>query len=1182
MNNYELLIQRLDVFIRKFYTNKLIKGLILFLAAILAAYLIVSVGEYYFYFSPIVRTTLVATFLGIAAISIIGWVIIPLFKIFRLGKVISHTAAAQIIGKHFPNVSDKLLNVLQLKNQDTDLGSAALIQASIEQKTSELVPVPFKKAISYATNKKYLKYLLPPFLLLSVLLFASPNIFKESGQRLLQPTKVFEKQAPFTFAINNKNLNVAQYDDFVLEASANGTTVPDKMFVNCNGQQYEMTKKDKTHFTHIFTKVPRDVTFNLQAAGFSSNPYKIKVLMKPVINSFKVFVDYPEYTGHKDEVLDNMGDIVAPQGTQVRWAFQTTYTDAVYFSFGNNGKAFPITQQGNIFTHATTFMHDTSYHIAIKNNQLPNADSLHYNASIVPDQFPAINVQQYNDSLTGDYVLFVGEASDDYGIKNLQLVYNISKQDDNGKTVGAVKNGVLPIAVNGKTFSQFNHMLSIEDLHMQPGTKLQYYFQVWDNDAVNGSKNAKSQEFTYSKPTIKQLDSLVEETQAQISKDISSGSKQSEKIEQHAKELQEKLLDKQDLTWEDKKQLEDVLQDSKEMKESIEKLKEKFQKNNQQSNELKQPSDQIKQKQEQLEKVMDEMLNDEFMKKLNKLKELMEKLSKEELFQKLEELKQDQDLQQKDFERLKALMDKLEKDMRMEDLANKMRDMAALQEKLQKQNEQNLQKTEEQKKKQDALNKEFDKAKEDMKEIEKLNEKQESPEDMKDMKEAEKEADDNMKKSSDDLQKNNNSSAAIKQKKAKEKLQELSDMLKEASEGGSADQLEIDVKATRQLLQNLIRLSFGQEGLLQEVKTTPTNNPQYVGNIQQQQKIKDDSKMIEDSLFTLSKRIPQLSSVVNKEIDGVNRNMKTAIANLEARYVGEATAKQQYVMTGVNNLALMLNELLQSLMEQQKKAQESSSSGRGACKKPGGKKGGKSAGSQLGDIITQQQKLGGAMQQMLAKAKGKMPGGKTPGGKDGKDGKDGENGEGKGEGKGKDGKGEGKGEGKGKDGQGGSGGNGGGGGSEGPNGDGDAQAKEMAQIAAQQSALRKQLNDINNQMLKEGKTLGPKMKEIQQDMDRNETDIVNKRITEELIRRQSTILSRLLETKEALREQDQGEERQSNAAKEITKQVPASLQNILKQKQSAIDYYKTVPPDLKPYYKQLVEQYFGNMNGAIK
>ncbi|HAD34372.1 MAG TPA: hypothetical protein DCF44_07720 [Chitinophagaceae bacterium] len=93
-------------------------------------------------------------------------------------------------------------------------------------------------------------------------------------------------------------------------------------------------------------------------------------------------------------------------------------------------------------------------------------------------------------------------------------------------------------------------------------------------------------------------------------------------------------------------------------------------------------------------------------------------------------------------------------------------------------------------------------------------------------------------------------------------------------------------------------------------------------------------------------------------------------------------------------------------------------------------------------------------------------------------------------------------------------------------------------------------------------------------MDRNETDIVNKRLTNDMLRRQSEILTRLLETKEALREQDQGDERESNSGKEPTKELPQALKDILKNKQSVIDYYKTVPAELKPYYKKMVEDYY--------
>jgi hypothetical protein len=74
---------------------------------------------------------------------------------FRLGKVISHEQASQIIGEHFPNVKDKLLNTLQL-NELASQTNNELVTASVEQKTNELRPVSFTNAIDLNKNKKYL------------------------------------------------------------------------------------------------------------------------------------------------------------------------------------------------------------------------------------------------------------------------------------------------------------------------------------------------------------------------------------------------------------------------------------------------------------------------------------------------------------------------------------------------------------------------------------------------------------------------------------------------------------------------------------------------------------------------------------------------------------------------------------------------------------------------------------------------------------------------------------------------------------------------------------------------------------------------------------------------------------------------------------------------------------------
>jgi hypothetical protein len=42
-------------------------------------------------------------------------------------------------------------------------------------------------------------------------------------------------------------------------------------------------------------------------------------------------------------------------------------------------------------------------------------------------------------------------------------------------------------------------------LMLLPGDKIEYYFEVWDNDGVTGSKSAKTQTMLFKAPTIDEI-----------------------------------------------------------------------------------------------------------------------------------------------------------------------------------------------------------------------------------------------------------------------------------------------------------------------------------------------------------------------------------------------------------------------------------------------------------------------------------------------------------------------------------------------------------------------------------------------------------------------------------------------------------------------------------------------------
>jgi hypothetical protein len=332
-----------------------------------------------------------------------------------------------------------------------------------------------------------------------------------------------------------------------------------------------------------------------------------------------------------------------------------------------------------------------------------------------------------------------------------------------------------------------------------------------------------------------------------------------------------------------------------------------------------------------------------------------------------------------------------------------------------------------------------------------------------------------------------------------------------------------------------MRLSFDQEQLMKKVQETATSSPTYLANQKEQNRLHSNSVMVRDSLFVLSKRLFKLAAAVNKETTELEKNMKYAQESIEARRVGDAVTKQQFVMTRTNNLALMLNEMLSNLMQMQSQA-ESQSKKQGSCQNPGGMTPKPGAGKQLSDIITKQQELGNAMQQMENAKQQKDGKGKEPGKSPSQEGKQ--------------------------------------------DGGEYGNAEQLARMAQQQSAIRRQLQQIQSLLNSKGMGNAKELKEVQEKMDRTETDLVNRRMSPEMLLRQKEILTRLLETEKALREQEQDDKRSSKNPLDMARPVPPSLQQHMKERQNLLEFYRTVPAQLKPYYRTMVEQYYRNIGSG--
>ena len=145
------LFDKLNEFIKKYYHNQLIKGCIYVLSILLIFFILLSVIEYFYTMDVRGRTFLFWTYIVINFIVFCKYIIFPLLRLFSFKDRLTHKQASKIIGDHFSNINDKLINILELHELSNDQNE--LVLASIEQKTSSINAVPFKNAIDFKGNK---------------------------------------------------------------------------------------------------------------------------------------------------------------------------------------------------------------------------------------------------------------------------------------------------------------------------------------------------------------------------------------------------------------------------------------------------------------------------------------------------------------------------------------------------------------------------------------------------------------------------------------------------------------------------------------------------------------------------------------------------------------------------------------------------------------------------------------------------------------------------------------------------------------------------------------------------------------------------------------------------------------------------------------------------------------------
>lgn len=1077
----QVLIGKIERFVRKFYVNRLIQGVLIGAALWIVFYLLVNALEYFSWFSPRVRFVLFLLLLAGSVAVLTIYFVIPLVNLFHFRKKMSLEQASLLIGRFFPEVQDKLLNTLQLSEANEPNASDELLVATIEQRTQQLAPLRFSDAVDLKGNLRYLYLFLVLLALLVALVVFLPRFAVQPTQRILSYNQEFEKPLPFSVSFSDEAIETTQGSDVRFSIHVEGSRIPDAFYVKSPSGQQIFEKISVNDYGYTFRNLFHDVTFQVVGGEYVSKPVTITVRPNPVLLSYQCRVSYPAYIHRTPEIIQGKTRIIVPQGSRLAFDFVTRDCDSAFVWLDSTATRIPSVrpceplnlEQGQA-SYLMTAAQSTGFDFSCRNVWSDGFDPMHFSVDVIPDAYPDIRVESFEEDFSSQ-IYFSGLLADDYGFSKLVCHCELQQPVEHKL--------VLPVTFDKtQTKSSFFYSIHLDSLGVLPGQQVEVCFEVWDNDGFHGPKSKRSETFAYYKPSLAALDSVAEQAENDIMERMAQKSDEAEKLKSDIERMLKELTSKKELDWSDKEKIKDLLQKEAQIEEEWNKLQEEQEKLSDFMKQHDLADEEMLKKQEKINELFEELIPEELKKMMEEIEKLLDEMPRDRMQDLLRDMQKDNKKMQDLLDRNLSLLEQLKMEKELNEWMDQLNELGE-----ELSNETDTLSAEEAKEAFEDL----------MQQLDSLSERNEQLTDPF-----------NIQKDEAMEQSIENDLDQGAKKDAGAKMQEMANNMMMGMMAGGMEQMAEDAHLVRILLENVVRASHQQESLMDELGHLRNDDPSLRNKIALQKELSANFSMVEDSLRAMALRQMAIQNFVFEELATIDQQTEMALKNMNDLRFSTAVGYQHRALQSMNNLSLMLAESLNE-MEMSMSMSGSGSS----CKR-------KSQPQQQGKSMQQMQELQKQLGQQLEQLQKQM---------------------------------------------------------QQPNGN-PSMSEEFARMAAEQEMLRQQMQQMLDEMKRNGQVGDDGLNQIIKDMERLEEDLVNKRVTRRTIERNQQILSRMLESEKAQQKREQEEKRKSNEYK--GSKFDRSVDELFYRQQlkKNQEFLQETPIRYQPYYQSKINEYYLKKN----
>jgi len=696
-------------------------GAVITMGVIAAVWLLSTALEAGLWLGTTGRTALISG-VALCALGLIAYFLArPLLQLIGLWTTPSEETVARRIGEHYPEVSDRLINVLQLAEGRGSHSPDAFVDRAVQSLSQEIESVEFEQMEDFQRARHASRLASLPVVGLLIFLIAAPSAFFGASQRLLAPATPFERPAPFQLLVEPGDTDLIRGDSLRITVRAVGDELPHTLTVMTtqDGEQIvdrvTVSSDSAGVFEHTLVNVRQPLRYRVAASPVVSAWYDATVEARPLVRSLQVSLSPPAYTNLPERRLGaNVGDVTGLPGTQVdlRVAIGGPRVDQALLRF-DDGSTDSLSVRSGVATGSFTLDREGTYRIQLRSaNGVPNRDPIRYAMQLRADAQPSVvflapdPVADLPESLEQPLRL---RLTDDFGIAQLRLYYRVSE-----RRYGAVDSTYdsfdLPVPSPRQLDQQIDHRWALQEygIDLAPGDVVTYYARVWDNDAVAGYKSVRTPTQRLRLPSLAEKYEQLDAEQDGAEQQMEDMMRETESIREQFDELRNELRRKQDADWEDKRQLEQIQNRQEQLESDVENLSRQMEEMTRQMQEQNLASPETMKMYQELQQVVEEINSPELMDALKKLQESVQNLDLEQMQQALQNFEFSEQQYQERLQRSLELFKQIRMQQQLEEAARRADDLRQQQERLAEETQRREESAEQRESSEDAPSEEAD------------------------------------------------------------------------------------------------------------------------------------------------------------------------------------------------------------------------------------------------------------------------------------------------------------------------------------------------------------------------------------------------------------------------------------------------------------------------------------------